>query len=136
MRIVVDTNVLVSAVLKANSLPFQVVRWIDRHGGLLKSAATEQEILNVLARPHIATITIPSFRAGLAGLLAESELVTIVERITACRDPADDKFLELAVNGRADLIVSGNRDLLALDPFRRVPILTPIAKFCCLIPIK
>jgi predicted nucleic acid-binding protein len=44
MRIVLDTNVFVSAVLKANSLPFLVLRWIDQHGGLLKSAATEREI--------------------------------------------------------------------------------------------
>ncbi len=50
MRIVLDTNVFVSAVLKLNSLPFLVVRWSDQHGGLLKSAVTEQEILNVLAR--------------------------------------------------------------------------------------
>ena len=61
MRIVLDTNVFVSAVLKLNSLPFLVVRWIDQHDGLLKSAVTEQEILNVLARPHIAAVTIPSF---------------------------------------------------------------------------
>ena len=44
--------------------------------------------------------------------------VTIVERITACRDPTDDKFLELAVNGRADMIVTGDLDLLVLSPFR------------------
>jgi hypothetical protein len=47
-------NVFVSAVLELDSLPFPAVRWIDQHGGLLKSAGTEQEILNVLARPHIA----------------------------------------------------------------------------------
>ena len=52
MRIVLDTNVFVSAVLKLNSLPFLVVRWIDQHDGLLKSAVTEQEILKVLGRPH------------------------------------------------------------------------------------
>ena len=125
MRLVVDTNVFVSAVLKANSLPFFVVRWIDRHGGLLKSAATEQEVLSVLQRPHIAAITIPSFREGLAKMLAGAERVTIGERIVACRDPKDDKFLELAVNGHADLIVSGDADLLALDPFRGIPIVTP-----------
>jgi uncharacterized protein len=51
--------------------------------------------------------------------------VTISERITACRDPTDDKFLELAVSGDADLIVSGDADLLALDPFRGIPIITP-----------
>jgi predicted nucleic acid-binding protein len=53
MRLVVDTNVLISAVLKANSVPFIVVRWIDRHGGLLRSTVTEQELLDVLQRPNI-----------------------------------------------------------------------------------
>ena len=125
MRIVVDTNVFVSAVLKLNSLPFLVVRWIDEHGGLLKSVATEREILNVLSRPQIAAVTIPAFHDDLAELLARAELVAITERITACRDPHDDKFLELAVNGHADLIVSGDADLLTLNPFRDIPILTP-----------
>ena len=50
--------------------------------------------------------------------MASAELVTISERIAACRDPTDDKFLELAINGRAHLIVSGDGDLLALNPFR------------------
>jgi putative PIN family toxin of toxin-antitoxin system len=127
MRVVVDTNVFVSAILKVNSLPFLVVRWIDQHGGLLKSVATEGEILSVLDRPHIAAVTVPSFRDDLAKMLARAELVTITERITACRDPHDDKFLELAVNGYADLIVSGDGDLLALNPFRDIPIVTPAA---------
>jgi predicted nucleic acid-binding protein len=52
-------------------------------------------------------------------------MVTIAERIAACRDPTDDKFLELAANGRADLIVSGDADLLALAPFRGIPIVVP-----------
>lgn len=43
----------------------------------------------------------------------------------ACRDPTDDKFLELAVNGHADLIVTGDGDLLVLNPFRDIPIVTP-----------
>ena len=51
--------------------------------------------------------------------------MTISERIAACRDPTDDKFLELAVNGRADLIISGDADLLALNPFRDIAIVTP-----------
>ena len=70
MRIVVDTNVFVSAVLKANSLPSLVVRWIDRHDGLIRSAATEQELIVTLARPNIAAVTIPSFRDDLAKMLA------------------------------------------------------------------
>jgi len=125
MRLVVDTNVFVSAAIKANSLPFFVVRWIVRNGGLFKSAATERELLQVLDRPALAAITVPSFREGVGNLLAAAEAVIIVERIAACRDPKDDKFLELAVSGRADLIVTGDADLLALSPFRDIPIVTP-----------
>jgi len=55
---------------------------------------------------------------------AAAELVTITERIAACRDPKDDKFLELAVNDGADLIVTGDADLLAPNPFRDIPIVT------------
>jgi uncharacterized protein len=83
--------------------------------------------LDVLRRPHLAAVTIPLFRDGLAKMLAAAELVTITERIAACRDPRDDKFLELAINGHADLIVSGDADLLALNPFREVPIVTVAA---------
>ena len=53
MRLVVDTKIFISAALKENSLPFLVARWIDQHDGLLKSAATEQQLLDVLRRPYI-----------------------------------------------------------------------------------
>jgi len=51
--------------------------------------------------------------------------VTIHLSVHACRDPRDDKFLEVAVNGMADLIVTGDDDLLVLDRFRPTRILTP-----------
>jgi putative PIN family toxin of toxin-antitoxin system len=54
-----------------------------------------------------------------------AELVPIPTPIRACRDPRDDKFLEVAVHGRADAIVTGDADLLALNPFRGIAILTP-----------
>ena len=60
-------------------------------------------------------------------MLSAAEMVTIAERVGICRDPADDKFLELAVNGRADVVVSGDDDLLVLGSFRDVPIVTPAA---------
>ena len=126
MRLVVDTNVFVSAALKQSSWPAGVVRWLDRHGGLLKSIATEAELLAVLARPRIADKVPPHFGAEVRRLLAAAELVAIAERVAACRDPKDDKFLELAVNGRASVIVSGDEDLLALVTFRGIPILDPV----------
>lgn len=125
MRLVVDTNVLISAVLKASSWPGFVVRWIESRGGLLKSEAVEQEVFDVLQRPRIAKVAAPIQVAALIRLFADAEMVTITEAIAGCRDPADDKFLELAVNGRADLIVSGDEDLPVLNSFRGSPILTP-----------
>jgi predicted nucleic acid-binding protein len=51
----------------------------------------------------------------------------VVIDTNVCRDPTDDKFLELAVNGQADVIVSGDADLLVLSPFRKIPIIAPAA---------
>lgn len=127
MRLVVDTNVFVSAALKQVSSPGAVVRWLDRYGGLLKTAATEQELIAVLQRPRIAPKIEPVFVAGLRRIFAVAELVAIVEPVVICRDPKDDKFLELAINGRADVILSGDADLLALDGIRGIPIVTPSA---------
>lgn len=127
MRLVVDTNVIVSAALKASSWPGDVLRWVSRHGGLLKSVATEQEVTLVLQRPYFVTKVAPSFLHDLARLFDAAELVTVTEHVSACRDPRDDKFLELAINGRADVIISGDADLLVLDTFRGIPIVTPAA---------
>ena len=54
-----------------------------------------------------------------------SEWVEIDVRINDCRDPSDNKFLELAVSGRATHIITGDGDLLGLDPFQGKPVLTP-----------
>jgi putative PIN family toxin of toxin-antitoxin system len=104
-----------------------VVDWIDRHGELLRSTETELEILDVLGRQHIMAMTIPLFVAGLRRMIARSALIDIKERVAVCRDPKDDKFLELAVHGRADVIVTGDADLLALHPFHGIPVETPAA---------
>jgi uncharacterized protein len=125
MRVVVDTNVFISAGLKENSPPETAVHLVAASHLFLKSAITEQELFVTLARPRLMPLIDPHFRDWLHELMAAAELVTITERIAACRDPKDDKFLELAVNGRADLIVTGDRDLLTLNPFRQIPIITP-----------
>ena len=127
MRLVVDTNVFVSAALKDISWPGNTLRWLSKYGGLLKSTATEREVMQVLQRPYFAPKIAPFFLDNLRRMFAAAELVTITERITACRDPHDDKFLELAVNGHADVIISGDADLLVLDTFRGIPIITPAA---------
>jgi putative PIN family toxin of toxin-antitoxin system len=125
MRLVVDTNVLVSAALKEVSWPAGVVRWLDWHGGLLKSDETEAELLRVLQRPRIASKISPGFVHNIRRIVAAAERVSPVRPVTGCRDPADDKFLALAVSGNADAIVSGDADLLVLDAFKGIPIITP-----------
>ena len=125
MRLVVDTNVFVSAALRESSRPAEVIRWLDRFGGLLKSTATERQLIEVLRRPYIAQRLAPFFFENVRRILGDAELVTIAEHIAACRDPTDDKFLELVVNGQADVIVSGDLDLLVLNPFRGIPIVAP-----------
>ncbi|MFV1981484.1 MAG: putative toxin-antitoxin system toxin component, PIN family [Rhodothermia bacterium] len=59
--------------------------------------------------------------------IQEAKLIEVVETIQACRDPKDNKYLEAAVSGGAECIVSGDDDLLVLHPFRRIPILRPRA---------
>ena len=127
MRLVVDTNVFVSAALKQSSWPAHTIRWVSQYGGLLKSTATEQELLTVLQRPRFADKLPPWFLAEVRRILDAAEPIPIVELIALCRDREDDKFLELAVNGRADLIISGDADLLSLDEVRSIPIVTPAA---------
>jgi predicted nucleic acid-binding protein len=75
--------------------------------------------------PRLASLIPPRFQEWLRQVLAAAELVAITERIAPCRDLKDDKFLELAVSGKAEMIVSGDGDLLDSHPFRGIPIVTP-----------
>ncbi len=70
MRIVLDTNVLVSAALKRSSMPGMAVHMIERRGGLLKSHVTEQQLFEVLARPYFDSLIDPDARAWLKELLS------------------------------------------------------------------
>ena len=126
LRIVIDTSVAVSAVLLPRSVPRQVFDAAAARGKLLVSEATIAELDEVLRRPkfdkYIPEVNRLEF---LAALVREAERVEVTEVITACRDAKDDKFLELAVNGRASHIVSGDGDLLVLHPFRGIAVVTP-----------
>jgi uncharacterized protein len=92
MRVVVDTNIFVSAALKDSSRPGHTVRWLSKHGDLLRSSATEQEAVQVMERPYFAPKIAPFFLDNLRRMFAAAELVAITKRISACRDPRDDKF--------------------------------------------
>jgi putative PIN family toxin of toxin-antitoxin system len=127
MRVVIDTNVLVSAAIKHNSPPEAVIHVVRVRRTLLTSTATSAEFHRTISRPRLARVIDPTVHDAVLDLMAAAESILITEHIAACRDPKDDKFLELAVNGRADVIVTGDADLLALHPFRGIPIETPAA---------
>ena len=128
LRVVPDTNVAVSAALFPQSPPGEVIDYAMRQRAIIASAATLAELNDVLLRPRFERYLQESRRLEfLQHLEQEAELVTITYRITACRDPKDDKFLELAISGNASHIITGDNDLLALHPFRNIPIIAPAA---------
>jgi uncharacterized protein len=125
-RIVIDTNIYVSRFLKPTSIPGLAVVKAARDGKILISSATWMELCEVLQRPKFARFIRPGLlEPYLADVWQVAEPVNISTPIRACRDPKDDKFLEVAVHGRADAIVTGDADLLDLNPFRGIAILTP-----------
>jgi putative PIN family toxin of toxin-antitoxin system len=128
LRVVIDTGVVVSAVLLPRSIPRQAFDAALDHGRVLLSSATAAELDEVLRRPKFDRYTEEHKRLEfLAALIRQAETIEIDETVTGCRDPKDDKYLELAINGRASHLVSGDSDLLVLNPFRGVPILRPQA---------
>ena len=128
VRVVFDTNVLVSAALTAGGTPRRAVEYVLMSGLPLLSAATYDELAEVLDRPRFRPYLPERIKTRfLDRLTAAAVWVEAGERIEACRDPKDDPFLEAAVSGRADVLVSGDADLLVLHPFRGIPVLTPAA---------
>jgi putative PIN family toxin of toxin-antitoxin system len=126
LRFVFDTNVIVSAALLAGSVPRQAFNKALDEGRILISVPVLLELAEVLSRRKLNKYLLEEERMRfLVALLKEAELVEITEAVTDCRDAKDNKFLELAVCGEADCIISGDDDLLVLSPFRGIPILTP-----------
>jgi putative PIN family toxin of toxin-antitoxin system len=125
-RLVLDTNVLVSAALRNGSLPHRALLKARMEAKLMASDETLAEFCSVLLREKFDRDVARVIRLDLLEEYTKlCTLVPIPTSIRACRDPRDDKFLEVAVHGRADLIVTGDTDLLALNPFRGIAILTP-----------
>jgi len=123
-----DTNVVVSAVLFLASVPARALELGQAVGRLLVSDETVEELRRVLMRTKFDRYVRSDERARFLGrVLDDAMLVEIIESIDDCRDPKDNKFLELAVSGGATHLVTGDDDLLVLYPFRGVAIVTPQA---------
>ena len=131
VRAVVDTSVLVRAAIRPHGTVGPVLLRL-RQGGytLLYARPLLEELVDVLNRPRIREkyrVTDGDIQTVVGLMLLRGEAVTPTERITACRDPKDNKFLEVAVAGEANVLVSGDQDLLALHPYAGIPIVAPNA---------
>ncbi len=125
---VLDTNTLISRLLCPAGVAAQAVDHALVRGVLLVSEDTLNELVEVLTRskfdPYVTREDRRQFLELLGGV---ARIVPIVRKIRACRDAKDDKFLDVAVNGEATAIITGDQDLLVLDPFHGVRILSPSA---------
>jgi putative PIN family toxin of toxin-antitoxin system len=126
-RLVLDTNVVLSGLVFPAGNPSRALLKAQTML-VLASDATLLELKDVMNRPRFDRYIARSIRQRLvAEYMNNCEIIPILSSIQACRDPRDDKFLEVAVHGQADLIVTGDCDLLDLHPFRGISILSPAA---------
>jgi putative PIN family toxin of toxin-antitoxin system len=127
--VVIDTNVLVSAIILPHSRVGSILVHLRQGVYIpLYHEETLGELIQVLARPRIRNkyhITNNDIRTVVDLLFLRGELVEEIERVAICRDPMDDVFLAVALAGQADALVTGDSDLLSLNSFQGIPILTP-----------
>jgi putative PIN family toxin of toxin-antitoxin system len=131
VRAVVDTSILVRAVIRPQGTVGPVLEHLaTRAYTLVDTDELLAELADVLGRQRLRErfgVSAERARLVLAAVERYGEQVTVERRITACRDSKDDKVLEAAVAGRADVIVSGDDDLLVLSPFEGIPVVGPSA---------
>ena len=123
-----DTNTLVSASLIEGALTAQAIDRAILSGKLAFSNDTMNELVEVLFRKKFDKYFLNDEEkwSVIQRITLNTILFSPKEIITACRDPKDNKFLELAVSAKASCIITGDMDLLVLHPFRNIPILDAV----------
>jgi uncharacterized protein len=126
LNFILDTSVLVSAAIFKGSLPDKAFDKARVLGSIISSGSVYDELKEVINRSKFDKY----FKAGdrskfLSLYKAESKFLTVFHRVSICRDPKDNMYLELALSGKANAIISSDPDLLVLSPFENIPILSP-----------
>jgi len=132
--VAVDASSFVSAALKPESVPERALLLaIDDPNRLALSQAVEDEYREVIFRRKFDRFVSRERRQRILDIVVfAADRVEPMERLRECCDPKDDKYLELAAPGRADVIVSSDaRHLLPMHPWRGIPILAPAAFLAC-----
>jgi putative PIN family toxin of toxin-antitoxin system len=124
--IVFEASALISAALKVDSVPERALLRAEEVDVFALSSAVEKEIVDVLNRPKFVQAIRRERREYVLGILRDEAVwFEPAVRVADCRDPKDDKYLELALAAGAETLVSGDDDLLVLHPWRDVRILRP-----------
>ena len=131
MKVVLDTNVVISATLIRGGNEDRILRaWRRRRFDLVLSPPILEELGRALFYEKLQKFRWMSedeVAALLQALAQGSELVSGPTAVRASRDPDDDKFIAAALEGEAEYVVTGDHDLLDLDPYEGVRIVTPAA---------
>ena len=124
---VFDANALISAfLLSANSIAARAYYAAKEHGEIVLSADTFNEFSDVFIRPKFDRYLASGKRLAIIEDLKDTiKFIPVINKVQACRDPKDDKYLELATEAGATCIITGDNDLLVLHPFQNIAILTP-----------
>jgi putative PIN family toxin of toxin-antitoxin system len=123
---VIDTNCFVSANLLKNSVSAQAFDKVILNGKIALSNEVLNEYAEVIYRKKLDRYLNEDKRpSALKQIQKNAILFSPVEIVTDCRDPKDNKFLELALTCQALCIISGDPDLLILHPFRDIPVIDP-----------
>ena len=124
--IIFDASAVVSAALRADSVPERALLHAEATDIFALSAEVDAEIAEVLNRPRFAAAVSAARRSRILGSLRDQAVwFASSQRVSDCRDPKDNKYLELALASGAGAIVSGDADLLVLHPWRGTRILRP-----------
>jgi putative PIN family toxin of toxin-antitoxin system len=126
LKVVFDTNVLISSILIEGSIADMALTKAEKFCEILSSDKIYGELVKILMLPKFDKYVSLYHRSKfLESFENKATFVKVEEVINVCRDPKDDMFLELAVSGNANIIISGDKDLLELNPFRDIRIISP-----------
>jgi len=125
-KYICDTNILLSSLISKTSPPAQTVDYIREHGMFSFSQETLIEFEGVLKRPKFDKFLSKEKRSNFINEIFElSVFYEVNQKVDICRDPKDNKFLDVAIASYADYLITGDDDLLVIERIGNTSIITP-----------
>lgn len=127
VKVVIDTNVLISGLLKTSVTCRRIIHKLsNKEFSLIVSKEILEEFIEVMGRPKFHHIIMKETAERLIEVIrTQASIVHPRQKLTICRDPEDNKFLEAASEGKADFLITGGEDLLSLESLHKTRILSP-----------